>query len=355
MAQEEKDNSTESIRAFYALLILMIIGLLAILIYALQAASAKQFTSFMSAGIVIAGAALFVGGLLGFLFGIPRTLEQSVPVKPAGTPEADAAANDSTGQANFQANTNLEQISDWLTKILVGVGLTQLTIIPGKLQGLAAYAANGLGATDASRTFALCLILLFLVCGFVFAYLWTRLYLPGEFVRADKALQLAKRAIKVAAEAKTTSVNAQANVIGIGKSDIAESGIMFAAAEEVTPGSVAGDPWKNQFGGASVNNNRQLRAEVKRMPNNPDLFSIRLTVSSMNAAKFPLQGVIQFFLHPTFKNERPVIPVGPNGVAELILTAWGAFTVGALADGGETKLELDLSELTDAPADFRNR
>jgi hypothetical protein len=39
----------------------------------------------------------------------------------------------------------------------------------------------------------------------------------------------------------------------------------------------------------------------------------------------------------------------------LKLTAWGAFTVGVLADEGRTKLELDLSELEDAPEDFRSR
>jgi len=41
------------------------------------------------------------------------------------------------GQPGYSGNTNLEQISDWLTKILVGVGLTQLREIPGQVQRLA--------------------------------------------------------------------------------------------------------------------------------------------------------------------------------------------------------------------------
>jgi len=64
---------------------------------------------------------------------------------------------------------------------------------------------------------------------------------------------------------------------------------------------------------------------------------------------------VQFFLHDTFKNDRPIVTVGPNGAAELKLTAWGAFTVGAIADDGRTKLELDLQTLEDAPVEFRGR
>jgi glucosamine-6-phosphate deaminase len=51
------------------------------------------------------------------LFGIPRSL--------AG-PEG---AEDKAAAGAYRPNTNLEQISDWLTKILVGVGLVQFTTL----------------------------------------------------------------------------------------------------------------------------------------------------------------------------------------------------------------------------------
>ena len=65
-------------------------------------------------------------------------------------------------------------------------------------------------------------------------------------------------------------------------------------------------------------------------------------------------GSVQFFLHDTFANSKPVVAVGPNGVAELTLDAWGAFTVGAIADFGLTRLELDLAELDEAPSSFKS-
>jgi hypothetical protein len=41
--------------------------------------------------------------------------------------------------------------------------------------------------------------------------------------------------------------------------------------------------------------------------------------------------------------------------AEFEVVAWGAFTVGALADGSMTKLERDLSKVAGAPAHWRAR
>jgi len=42
-------------------------------------------------------------------------------------------------------------------------------------------------------------------------------------------------------------------------------------------------------------------------------------------------------------------------VATLEVSAWGAFTVGVCADNGSTLLELDLSDVPDAPARFAER
>lgn len=60
------------------------------------------------------------GGALGFLFGVPR-------YKSAPDSQAVASMAGTTQQAiAFIPNTNLEQISDWLTKIIVGATLVQL-------------------------------------------------------------------------------------------------------------------------------------------------------------------------------------------------------------------------------------
>lgn len=90
----------------------------------------------------------------------------------------------------YRPNTSLEQISDWLTKILVGVGLVQIKVIPGEILALAAYLAKGLGGGEQAEAFALTLLVYFSVCGFVFGFLWARLYLPKWFREADEVQAL---------------------------------------------------------------------------------------------------------------------------------------------------------------------
>ena len=177
-------------RALQLLTGLVGIGIVFIFLYSLQGRLISEILSIAGVSAVIAGAALLSGGLLGFLFGIPRILRQSVPPKPANTDDlaSDAAV------LRYQPNTNLEEISDWLTKILVGVGLTQISSVPGQLQAFASYTATGLGGFDSSGTFAIGILIYNLVCGFLIGYLWTRFFLAGVLRAADELAEL-KRTI----------------------------------------------------------------------------------------------------------------------------------------------------------------
>jgi hypothetical protein len=130
-------------------------------------------------GLIVAVASTAVGGLFGFLFGIPRTVQSS----------------GKASEYQQEVNTNLEQISDWLTKILVGVGLTQLNNIPPKIWSMADRLKVGF---DGNQAVATCVLLNFVVCGFFAGYLFTRLFLAGAFVYADKAAILISNAREVA-------------------------------------------------------------------------------------------------------------------------------------------------------------
>ncbi|PDT91636.1 hypothetical protein CO669_06500 [Bradyrhizobium sp. Y36] len=105
------------------------------------------------------------GALVGFLFAVPR-VNPSVPSRSA-----------------LVANTNIEQVSDWLTKILVGVGLINFRQIGGFIDGLAVDLAQSLGtqAAPVGKPFALSLIVYFFVVGLIQGYLLTRLFLSRQF------------------------------------------------------------------------------------------------------------------------------------------------------------------------------
>ena len=93
----------------------------------------------------------------------------------AGTASTDAADNDS----------NLVQVSDWVTKLLLGGGLTQLQQIPAKIWELSAWVAIGINPDDAvpgkeaalhaNQSFAAGLLVYFALLGFFAGYFITQL------------------------------------------------------------------------------------------------------------------------------------------------------------------------------------
>jgi len=72
--------------------------------------------------------------LLGFLFGIPRVLQ-----KDSQSEAAESKSGIVPRSAGYQLiiNTNLDDVSDWLTKILLGVGLVELQKLPSLVYRLA--------------------------------------------------------------------------------------------------------------------------------------------------------------------------------------------------------------------------
>jgi uncharacterized membrane protein len=108
------------------------------------------------------------GALIGFLFAVPR-------VNPAAK-----------SQSHLLTNTNIEQVSDWLTKILVGVGLINFKEISGFIDRRADLLAASLAQTaPAGKAMALSLIVYFFVVGLIQGYLLTRLFLSRQFLSED--------------------------------------------------------------------------------------------------------------------------------------------------------------------------
>lgn len=110
---------------------------------------------------------LCLGALIGFLFAVPKS-----------NPEH------SSRQAFF-ANTNIELISDWATKIVIGLGLIHFQEI-GQFVAIKADELNGVlrvpNGSGADHTlFAQALIVYFFVLGLIEGYLLTRMFLVSQF------------------------------------------------------------------------------------------------------------------------------------------------------------------------------
>jgi prokaryotic YEATS domain len=303
--------------------------------------------------LALQGAATLVGGFVGFLFGLPRfdyaarEAAAATPAAPATRATAPAAAGAvAATQATagktpvrYRPNANLDEIADWLTKIIVGIGLTQLLNIGPNLRNMAAYIVKECGTGCPSQPLVASVIVFATVAGLLFGYLWTRL-----------------RYVKLAAatDVDTTETLKQMDAdlvkeFGVGGMKRSEAAV---GADDVIA-EASEDPNKGNFGGHAVANGRALRAIIEPSELGEGLYRIQLAVSSTDARK-PLRGTVTFYLHPTFKPDivkRDVV----DGVASLAIVAYGAFTVGARADGGKTELELDLEQHPDATPDFRSR
>jgi hypothetical protein len=152
----------------YSIPILSGLGVLITLIYVSQVGGGKRWIVFGTA-MAIAAAAALVGGVVGFLFGIPLSRQG-----------AAGAANGPANGPQYQTNTNLEQVSDWLTKIIVGVGLVQLGRALPALKGLAKSLDEPLGGTPYGGAFGLGLTIFYALLGFLFLYLWSRIDFTNE-------------------------------------------------------------------------------------------------------------------------------------------------------------------------------
>ena len=139
-----------------------------------------QMVRAISALLALALAAAVVGGALGFLFGLPR---------PPTAAEREEKQRAGTATPRWKLSTNLTEISDWLTKIIVGVGLVEATKAWGAFTAstgsLAVFLFESRHGSPAVIASALAGGAVF---GFLFAYLYTQLIIARLLAEADTGL-----------------------------------------------------------------------------------------------------------------------------------------------------------------------
>lgn len=121
-----------------ALLVLLVVLMAASVAISEPGFSRKLFVRSISVGMACVFAASSLGAAFGFIFGIPRVLQR----RPGSIEKGQQfAITEKTGSQLFFTNTSLEEISDWLTKIIVGIGLVQFTTILESIHSASLFAA----------------------------------------------------------------------------------------------------------------------------------------------------------------------------------------------------------------------
>jgi hypothetical protein len=324
--------------------------------------------------LLLAATALSVGAFFGFLFGIPRPL----PDDPANS--------------TYRPSTNLEQVSDWLTKILIGVGLVQLAALRDGLATVGTLVSKAVTpATGGAGVVSQLVLLVFLVVGFLSSFLWTRLYygriqtltdrsLAGDIEHFKKEVEAKQEQTKRAQEElEQIVIRNQGQTTESVKALARESAAAGAPPSPGAPGALGltgsagiraqlppeiqekiekflkappiwdSDPNAKLFPNAPREaNGRRLDAEIASNLGDGLLINVRVVRVSGD----PLTAETLFLLHPTIpKRIHRVIPRGD--VAETSFYSEGTFKVVAIADDGKTILGFDLADLPGAPKWFR--
>ena len=154
-----------------------------VLVFILSIPDGRRF----AASALVAVAASMSGALLGFLFGMPRSRRDTAatPLVAATAGDPASATAGAPEENVYTPNTNLDDISDWLTKILVGVGLTQLGTIPDQFQRLVNFTRSAIGTGEEAASITAAILVAYAIIGFMASYLWARTRAATAFRLAD--------------------------------------------------------------------------------------------------------------------------------------------------------------------------
>jgi tetratricopeptide (TPR) repeat protein len=187
-------SNPDSYHILRRLQILAAAGCFLIFLYGLRFPPSWDSLRIFGVGILVAAASLTSGFLLGVVFAIPRDGNEGATAKASTGSNGSTAPSDPNSSqqasdgndARVRPNSNLVEISDWLTKIIVGVGLVELKFIPAKLGKLSLYLGQGLEGNGKSavvisgQSAGLAILVFYSTVGFLMGYVWTRLYFSRD-------------------------------------------------------------------------------------------------------------------------------------------------------------------------------
>jgi hypothetical protein len=310
----------------------------------------------------VACASTVGGAAMGFLFGLPRA--EKYRFINTGTVAHNAK------NYSYADNTNLEEVSDWITKIIVGLTLVKFNTIIGWLNQSAISIQNvfteGCGATHLNfYVFGYTIIIFYFFVGSGICYLWARTNLSiifTKFKKEQEKLNAKQTALISQIQAinnpdlNLSTVTSGINVVKSfenisqeSKSPTANFKSIVETTYNTKPVVDKSDVQKGKWGGLSIRKERVLEASYIREESFFGLYKVNLKIRSLNIDK-PLTGEVAFFLHDTFPSEI-VYSHAENNLATISVVAYEAFVVGALLEDG-TELELDLNKVKGFPDGF---
>jgi hypothetical protein len=354
VATDYTDNPGYIYKRIITWLSVLTITIVLLLLFFLKCNRLTAIITYLS----VAGASIAGGAAIGFLFGLPRS-EKYRFINKSDT-------NHNSNNYDYSDNTNLEEVSDWLSKIIVGLTLIKLKTIINWID-LSAHSIESAfkdhcntGVYLNAYVFGYCIIILYFLAGGGLCYLWARTNLSKILTmsRLNQA-NLDKQQLVGQVQALTNPGLASNMNIEMQQKLTADVGTIEVPTPEFksiiesvyNAKSVIDktDIQKGRWGGKPQVGDKVLEAIYDPNSSFIGLYHIKIQVRSLNVDT-PITGQVAFFLHDTFPKEI-VYAAAINNKAEIKITAWEAFVVGARLED-KTELELDLNTVKGFPDGF---
>lgn len=133
---------------------LMFLTYFFVFVYSLYNENVANFFKVFSLSIVLSISFFSIGGFLGFIFGFPIHKENGIKDK-------------------FERNSSLRQITDWLTKIIVGVTLVELKNIVVLFKGMISKIGLLIDTDKSINILIASISIEFFIMGFILIYILT--------------------------------------------------------------------------------------------------------------------------------------------------------------------------------------
>lgn len=208
-------------RGVLAIAVVMLLGMItvSIVLSATTDSGGAGVTAFV---LFVAAAA--VGTVLGFLFGLPRARV------------ADSTATEGSNASTFYlTNSNLIKVSDWLTTIVIGLGLVNLgKVVPG-LRSLGHALHEPLGGAPYSGAVGVSVLVVGVLAGFILDYLWTSIRVRELLEEAERQNQQTVPELRNQTLGEARATASRSNVTLLVPEDAPDSSLVTRQA--VAPGT----------------------------------------------------------------------------------------------------------------------
>jgi len=295
-----------------------------------------------------------VGAMLGLLFGSPTM---------GNGQSRTHSETDPSSQSGVRPNTSLERIADWLTTMIVGLGLVNLSAIKSEATTMSIWLTQAITESNSPNgTPGITIAAGFSFLGFLLLYLWSMRFLPSELRDSYDALR--ERAENAEAQAQRILTQFKENAdFSIPKEKIdqistklIEAGITNDCAAEISHryrlAKKADDEPMEEFG-PTEKDGHKLSAEIKDAGAGKFDAEIKLTTSELCTTKD-----IFWLLHNSFSPDVMSECKIADHTAKYSTKIDEPFWIGAViptGDGGQIKLGLSLAEVADAPQAFKEK